>query len=150
VRGVGRPGHLIRRFFGSLSNRPPGVADREEVARVLSVGEFALWSTMQGRDQRHSVIVWRRFTEFLPASDAEEQRAALLHDLGKAVDPIGPVRRTVATLFGPVTSRLRRYLDHEAIGVAMLAEVSSDRTLSVLRMEDGDPAGAALRRADDL
>lgn len=150
MRRRGTTGHLVRRFFGSLGGHGPSSSDLAAVAGVLDEGEFGLWLRMQGRDQRHSVEVWRRFLALLPGADPDEQRAALLHDLGKCATSAGPVRRAVATMFGPLTPSLRRYLDHERLGLEMLSGISSARTLEVLGMRPDDPAGAALRAADDL
>jgi len=150
VRPRGSPGHLARRFVGSLSNRRPSRADLDAVAAVLDVREHRVWTLLQGRDQRHSIQVWRRFLGLRPDADIHEQRAALLHDVGKIAAPIGPCRRAAATLLGPVTPKFRRYLEHEHLGRDLLAGVSAERTLEILAMPIGDPAADALRAADDV
>ena len=53
--------HLVKRAVSSLSQTPPTSQDIAVVAQVLTIAEFAVWSDMQFRDQRHSIIVLRRF-----------------------------------------------------------------------------------------
>ena len=147
-------GHLLRRAFGSLSNRGPDDESLAVVASVLSAGEFALWRRMPGRDQRHSIVVLRRFDEFLPAATSPERAAALLHDVGKTVSSLGWTMRVIATLAGPLgrrfSARFREYHEHEEIGARMLAAVSDERTVVLVGGLASDAVAAALRRADDV
>lgn len=122
----------------------------DRVRALLNEAEFDLWQRLQGRDQRHSVVVWQRFLHRHPRADIHEQRAALLHDIGKVGTTLGPVGRAIATLAGPRTTALRTYLEHEERGMSMLVGVSHPRTVEVLRLGPEDPVVAALRDADDI
>lgn len=146
--GVSRLGHLARRFAGSLSRHPPAPADEAWAESQLLAGEVALWRRMTDVDRRHSVAVARRFVASGERSRAEVA-AALLHDVGKVDSDLGTWMRVVATIVGPRGPRLRRYHDHEGIGVELAARAGSDpATLELLRGEG--PSAVALRAADDL
>ena len=142
--------HLVRRFFGSISNTDARESDLERARSILSGREWTLWMRLAPRDRRHSIEVWRRFLSNLPDATEAEQRAALLHDLGKSLAPLGPLGRVWATIGLPGTRKMKIYRDHEARGVELLAGVSDQRTLEVLRMQTDDPAARALRAADDI
>ena len=147
-----RIGHLARRWRTSLDRSPITDADLDVVRGVLTDGEFALWSTMELADRRHSIVVARRFVDLVPSAEDAEIAAALLHDVGKSLAPLGTTERIFATLLEPVV-RLRRwdvYYRHEEIGVDMCRRVPSrDRTV-VLLTDPNDPLADALRRADDV
>jgi len=104
---------------------------------------------LQPRDQRHSVAVWYRFFAAYKHATIDEQRAALLHDIGKSASDVGWLGRIVATLIGGRTKKLQKYLDHELIGVEMLQGVSSTRTLDILSGAAKDSAALAIFAADD-
>lgn len=142
----------MRRWRTSLDRSPITDVDRDFVRGVLTDGEFALWATMVLADRRHSIVVARRFVEFVPSADDAEIAAALLHDVGKSIAPLGTTERIFATLLEPIV-RLRRweaYRRHEEIGLDLCRRVPSrDRTLDLLT-DPNDPLADALRRADDV
>lgn len=147
-----RIGHLARRWRTSLDRSPITEVDHDFVRRVLTDGEFALWTTMVLADRRHSIVVARRFVDLVPSADDAEIAAALLHDVGKSMAPLGTTERIIATLLEPIV-RLRRwdaYYRHEEIGLDLCRRVPSrDRTVALL----GDPndlLADALRWADDV
>ena len=142
--------HLSRRALGSVSNAGPSTKDLERVAETLLSRELVLWSGMQGRDQRHSIQVMDRFVRLRPEATRAERAAALLHDVGKSHSRLGWLGRIVATVVGPRTPQMRAYLDHERIGLELLADVSDPRTLFLLSPDSRDDAADALRAADDL
>ena len=117
---------------------------------ILLPEEFSLWSQMQNRDQRHSLDVLRRFDALQAEASRDERAAALLHDVGKSESTLGWWGRILATIFGPRTEAFRTYLDHEEIGLRLLAGVSSPRTLEILGGQVVDDVTAALRAADDV
>lgn len=147
-----RIGHLARRWRTSLDRSPILDVDLDFVRRVLTDGELALWTTMALADRRHSIVVARRFVEFVPSAEDAEIAAALLHDVGKSIAPLGTTERIFATLLGPVV-RLRRwdaYHRHEEIGLDLCRRLPSrDRTVALLS-DPNDPLADALRRADDV
>jgi hypothetical protein len=59
----------------------------------------------------HSLQVFKRAQEALPY-DEEFQTAALLHDVGKAIDPREHVAAALAALNGHVTERTRWFIEH--------------------------------------
>jgi hypothetical protein len=124
--------HLIRRFFTSLSRRPPALSDVTWVNENLLAGEFTLWSRLKSYDQRHSIEVARRFTALYPAFTRDQVAAALLHDIGKVHSKLGVLGRVIATIVGPVGIKFQRYHDHEVIGVNLCREAGS--TLNTLRL----------------
>lgn len=142
--------HLIRRTVTSINNQPLTHSDMAVVEHLLLPDELSLWVRLQPRDQRHSLVVLERFDKILPLALATERRAALLHDLGKCESSLGVLGRIVATIVGPRTGIFRQYLAHEEIGIQLLSSISDPRTLQVLRMDDDDAVGVALRRADEV
>ena len=54
------PGHLVRRFLGSLVPFPPREVDVAWVAVQLTPEELAVWQRMSRPDRRHSIAVARR------------------------------------------------------------------------------------------
>ncbi|MEI6496342.1 MAG: hypothetical protein WCO88_06695 [Actinomycetota bacterium] len=147
--GPNHVGHLIRRFTGSLSRRPPDAGDTRWVAAQLTSGELALWVRLSAADQRHSILVARRFIERYPIATRPEIAGALLHDVGKLDAGLGTFGRVVATVVGPRTDRFRRYHDHESLGAAMLAQAESEPLTVSLVLRIG-PGSAALEDADDI
>ncbi len=106
--------HLVRRFIGSLSSRPPEQSDEEWAVAMLTVGELGIWQRMSPQDQRHAITVAQdvaaRLSEVEAAAmksgwfdDVEDFRhsatvAALLHDCGKVVSDLGTMARAGATV----------------------------------------------------
>jgi len=142
--------HLARRAFTSFRNHPLLPEEVAVVEDILLPAEFALWGQMQNRDQRHSLEVLRRFDALYTPATRDERAAALLHDVGKCESPLGWVGRIVATMLGDRTDSFRTYLNHEQIGLALIANVSSARTSEVLRGDVMDDCVRALRDADNL
>ncbi|HEY5876550.1 MAG TPA: hypothetical protein VIT64_14690 [Ilumatobacteraceae bacterium] len=159
---VSDAGHLVRRFAGSLSRRPPSPDDCAWAMGSLLPGEADLWGQLSVQDQRHSIEVAHRFvagSALLPGR--AEVAAALLHDIGKIDSGLGTFGRVAATLWGALggaraergSGRIGRYLRHEAIGAELLVEVGSEaRTLELVagRADPADPVVAALARADQI
>jgi hypothetical protein len=167
--------HLVRRFVGSLRPGGPPAADESWARSALLPGEAELWRRMSGADRRHAVGVARRTeAELGGAATRPVLAAALLHDVGKVEAGIGPVRRALATVAGMavgrgaverwsarprgVRRRFGRYLTHDAIGAALLADAGSDEVTVRWAREHHLPperwsvpaeVGAALKAADD-
>lgn len=118
--------HLAKRFVLSLA--PSQIADFEQhwVSSQLTTLEFELWAKMLAQDQRHSILVSRRFVALHATAQRSEIAGALLHDVGKSASQLGTFLRVIATLLGPRTNRFRVYHDHEIIGGQMLRAINSD------------------------
>lgn len=112
--------HLTRRFFGSLSRRPPGPADERWALEILNSGQSMIWQRMSPQDRRHAITVAKAVEAQLTDVEGESMRsgwftdegdfkrsalsAALLHDCGKVVSDLGTFSRVGATLFWSVAS----------------------------------------------
>ncbi len=129
--------HLAKRFFGSLSRRPPAPADEAWARDALTPGERALWAQMSNADRRHAIGVARHAVDALGPEQATRpmRAAALLHDVGKISSGFGPFARAGATVWAGLRGRARvaagdsrvaRYLRHDSIGAAMLLDAGSD------------------------
>lgn len=91
--------HLAKRFFASLSDDRPSVADDQWVRSVLLPEEEQFWARMSPADQRHSVQVAKDVANSLPDAARPVLAAAVLHDVGKLVCGYGTYARVFATLF---------------------------------------------------
>jgi hypothetical protein len=121
-------GHLARRFVGSLSTRPPSVADERWVVDQLVDGEVELWRQMSNPDRRHAVGVARDVVTVLGAAARRDVVvAALLHDVGKIDSGLGTFARVAATLVNrrDGDGRFARYRRHDEIGAQLLANAGS-------------------------
>jgi len=142
------PVHLVKRALSSFSNQLP--RDVSPAREILNVDEFVLWSSMQGRDQVHSLQVLSRFVLSQPSATRAERAAALLHDIGKKASDLGWALRILATLVGKRGDRFSDYHNHERIGGEMLNEVSDVRTVALVSGRANDAVSRALRDADDI
>ncbi|MFM8866676.1 MAG: hypothetical protein ACKOFZ_00040 [Ilumatobacteraceae bacterium] len=142
--------HLVRRFFQSWSSRLPDDSETVPLRDLMTVDEFALWTSMAAPDQRHSLKVVERFRDRLVDATSAEIVGVALHDVGKVRSGLGTFGRVMATVVGPRTTRFRIYHDHERIGLQMLRECGS--SLDVVAVLEGtarEAALAAFRWADD-
>lgn len=120
------------------------------VQELLSASEFVLWRAMSSADQVHSLQVLRIFEEREPQANREEKCAALLHDVAKAISPMGRMARSAATIGSFRRERWRWYRQHEAMGVEALQRVgSSQRTIDLVRRSARDAVALRLYEADD-
>jgi hypothetical protein len=102
--------HLAKRFFASLSDERPSVAEDQWVRSWLLPEEEQLWAQMTPADQRHAVQVAQEVANSLPHAERPVLAAAVLHDVGKLVSGYRTYARVFATLFwgaipGPYRSR---------------------------------------------
>jgi hypothetical protein len=153
--GLARTRHLVRRFFGSLSTRPPAAGDEAWAEQWLLPGEVDLWRQMGNPDRRHAMAVARRFETALGRElTRPAMAAALLHDVGKVQCGLGTIERVVATVLGPRFSpdRYACYHRHEELGAGLCAGGGSDPLTVALVRGDGAPPAllAALHAADDV
>lgn len=142
--------HLARRAATSFNNSPVSDTDLSRARSILWPDEFALWSMMDHRDQRHSLAVLDRFVGLVPSSSRAARAAALLHDVGKTRSRLGWGMRIVATLIGPVGRRFSDYHAHEEIGGEMLSGMSDPETVSLVDGSATGPIADAMRQADNI
>mgnify|MGYP001140998844 CR=1 FL=1 len=150
-----RVGHLVRRFAGSLSPRPPPAAEARWAEDQLLPGEVELWRALSRADQRHVIGVARRVQADL-AGDATRPvlAAALLHDVGKLDAGLGTYGRVIATLSIAVagrgsarawaetrgfTRKVGLYALHEELGAERLSVAGSDPLTVALVREQSRP-----------
>lgn len=156
-------GHLVRRFAGSLSRRPPDPAAEGAAVSQLSAGEQVLWRRMSLADRRHAIEVWQRARAIsaLATTDRAVAAGVLLHDVGKIDAGLGTAQRVAATVWSAVrgeraqhgSGRWARYLRHEEIGAAMVRTAGSDPlTVALVARDDSlrDELRSLLERADDI
>jgi hypothetical protein len=141
--------HLGRRFFTSLSSRPPTARETAWAEHWLGPTEAELWHRMSNADRRHSIEVAERFFARRPGATRAELAGALLHDVGKVEAGLGTFARVVATIVGPRSDRFRTYHEHETIG-ARLAEAAGSDEVTIALIEGNGSAAEDLRAADDL
>ena len=147
--------HLARRFFTSLSPRPPNQADAAWAEAHLEPAEAAVWREMGKPDRRHSIEVARSVVARLGEVDASRAvvAGALLHDCGKLDAGLGTFGRVGATVWIAVagrhraergTGRVARYARHEPLGAARLEAAGSDPITVALVARSRAAAAAAL------
>ena len=142
--------HLVKRAVNSLLQTPPNPQDIAVVSQVLNIAELAVWSDMQYRDQRHSVVVLHRFDILAPAAVRADRASALLHDVGKNISNLGFVSRVIATVVGPRGQRFIAYHDHERLGAELLSSISDPRTVALVGGLVDDEISLLLKAADDI
>ena len=136
--------------MSSLSQSSPDPQDLAIASDVLNSAEFVVWNEMQHRDQRHSIVVLRRFDALLPTAVRAERAAALLHDVGKNVSKLGFVLRVTATVVGPRGRRFAEYHDHENLGADLIRSISDPRTVALVGGMADDDVALLLQAADDI
>jgi HD superfamily phosphohydrolase len=142
--------HLSKRAFTSLSHVAPSSLDTALVRQVLNAEELVLWSDMQNRDQRHSIVVLRRFDVLVPGAVRAERAAALLHDIGKNISQLGFFSRVIATVVGARGTRFSEYHNHETLGADLIRSISDPRTVELVGGIALDDVALLLQAADDI
>ncbi len=168
------PGHLVKRFFGSVLPLGPRAEDRAWIAEQLLPGEVEVWQRMSRQDQRHAAGVARRVEAALGETATRPVlAAALLHDCGKSVSGLGTYGRVIATLSAAAagrdhamawsetrgfTRRVGLYLEHPRLGADLLGLAGSAPLTVAWTAEHHFPEaewtvpleiGQALKAADD-
>lgn len=171
---MGSPGHLVKRFFGSLRPGGPSAEDSTWVHAHLLPAEQELWARMSGPDRRHAAEVARRVERALGhEAGGPIVAAALLHDVGKVESGLRTYGRVIATLSAKVAGaeaatawrrqrgfarRVGLYLQHDQIGADLLALAGSDPLTIAWAREHHRPdvewtvpraLGDVLKAADD-
>lgn len=120
--------HLVTRFFGVLTSKRLGPRAQDEINRLLSSAEAALFWRQQPIDQRHAYEVAQRVGTVL-GDNREAMVAALLHDVGKAKSNLGPISRSLATSLDvlrlPVPAQWQMYRDHGSMGAEELERIGA-------------------------
>ena len=142
--------HLSKRALSSFSQTPPSPQEVATVSEILNAAEFVVWNEMQHRDQRHSIVVLRRFDVLLPTAVRAERAAALLHDVGKNISGLGFLSRVMATIVGARGQRFADYHNHEKLGADLMRSVSDPRTVALIGGIADDEVALLLQAADDI
>ena len=125
--------HLVTRFFGVVTGDPLGPGAQVEVNEILEPAAAALFWEQDSIDQQHAFEVAQRVRAGL-GFDRTALAASLLHDVGKRHCDVGPIGRSLATVFDavhlPMPDGWRRYRDHGALGAADLEAIGAS-TLAV-------------------
>jgi len=142
--------HYSGRFFGFFRLAPLSPLEQDDVRSILAPAEAELFWQLQPEDQRHSYEMARRVRDRLP-DDGVAVAASLLHDVGKRQSRLGPFSRSVATVLGhlgfPMTTAMRSYWDHGAVGARDLEAIGSDPF--VVAFAAGHGASGARGATDD-
>ena len=161
-----RAAYRSRQFFGALRARLEE-EDSAEIAAHLTPAEQHLFYSMDRRDQRHGLDVFRVLKSG-GHTDASLLAAALLHDAGKGpvkvwhrvafvlLKAVSPrlLRRLAAAGRGGWRGALARSLDHAERGAALAeASGSTAETVRLIRLHrspaGGDAALTLLQGADE-
>lgn len=172
---IAQAGHYVRRFFTSLSRRPPDPADDAWVRATVTDTEWPLYARLGNQDRRHSAFSGRELVRILgPDTDPVLVRASVLHDVGKVHADLGTIGRSISTVLTYTLGARRvqgwadrpgfrgrcgRYETHSERGAAELREAGSPAVVVAWAAEHHHPdrlatAGlsaaeiAALARAD--
>ena len=141
--------HLAKRFVTSLTAAPLTATEAREIGEMLLPAEMQLFSRFSTADQRHALVVLRRFDAIATGAPTAARRAALLHDIGKIEAPLGTLARVLATLVGRRSARFRAYHEHEARGANLLQSAGSDAlTVALVAGAGEEPWKGLLAKAD--
>lgn len=149
-----RAGYRLRQMAANLTARP-SAADLQEATLYLSPREEHLFLNLAAADQAHSLRVLR---SLLSAGEREPDllAAALLHDLGKSIQPLQPWERALAVITGRLAPGLaarwgrgepigwrRPFVvarQHPAWGAGLLEQAgSSERVQWLVRHHQDEP-----------
>lgn len=167
--------HRVRQFALALRARATQAAV-EDLAQNLDPRQQELFDQMPSMDQRHCLAVFRALREG-GQTDPALLQAALIHDAGKALGPVGIRHRVTAVLAKALSPRLWEKLDggpgswqypfrvhrhHAALGAELAAKAgcSPEVVWLVAHHEDDQVEGqardgigarlAALQAADQI
>ena len=142
--------HLVSRFFGYLTAQGLTPREQQQVHDRLDRATAALFWTQTAADQRHAFSVATRVATLLPG-DEEAYIAALLHDVGKGILHLGPIRRSLATVLGgiglPMPTSMRRYRLHGPIGAGQLSAAGCDGIVVAFATHHPAPAPPGIDEA---
>ena len=131
----------------------------------LTVAEYALYLRMDPRDREHAVHVTRVLLDRHPDAPPHLVRAALLHDVGKAIRPYRVWERIAAHLYAPrdipaeprlggFRGALQVRVHHAAYGADMIRRAGGGVHVARLVEEhdapDAGPEARLLREVDEL
>ena len=158
VNAALRLARLVTRTARGLA---PGLAcpDDAFAEARLAGAELAAYLAMDPRDRDHACRVARRLLAAAPGAESAWVRAALLHDVGKAVGRYRLWERVLVHVWTPdealagrfpvaLAEAWGRHRDHAVLGAARLAAAGVDPRVVELVARHHDPPGAdeALRR----
>ena len=103
--------HRVRQFALALRAQSTH-ATVEGLAQNLDASQQELFFQMLSMDQRHCLAVFRALRE-AGHTDPSLLQAALIHDVGKSLGPVGVRHRVIAVLGKALSPRLWERLDGE-------------------------------------
>jgi hypothetical protein len=137
----------VRRFLGYLFASPLDPAEQGRVAATLRPRLLTLFYSQSTQDQRHALEVADRL-----GSAEHLTEAALLHDVGKTISGLGVIQRSMVTLWTatglPLWGTWHQYVDHGAIGAAMLASAGASKTSVLFARSHPGPVPEGVSRSD--
>ena len=103
------------------------------IKKHLSTQEQSLFGTLKIYEQKHSVLVAKEVAKLYDDKDRLKViKASLLHDIGKTIYPIGPIRKSIMVLLDhftkgkvakyPILPMIKCYYNHPYLGYKLLLE----------------------------
>jgi len=115
VSSLGTWRHLATRFFSVVFSPGLNPTEAEQVRGWLSNDESEVFFAQPEFDQRHGLEAARHVAQLEPQR-TDLIRAALLHDIGKRHAGLGPMGRTIVSVYiklgGRPKGKWHSYLDH--------------------------------------
>lgn len=170
MRPAARPWYRIRQFIRHVTSTF-GETDRQFVEKILNPAELTWFHKLPVFEKRHAVDVAEYLgqlkNQFPPPEFKTLQKAALLHDIGKAVLPLNPIEKSIfvilRVLFPPLVYKMaqsgkfpkaRVFLFHNVMGAKLLKETGTEGSVIDL-IASYEPGGirnrftALLSEADE-
>lgn len=137
--------YRIKQFIWAITAKV-SYEERQFVHKYLTSSEQELFNQLKVYEQKHSIAVAKGVANSYKGEDLEELiRIGLLHDIGKIVYPIGPIRKSIMVLLHKFTKgamakwhfmkMVRCYYDHAELGYKLLKKqgVYSPGFLEIIR-----------------
>jgi hypothetical protein len=143
--------HLARRFMEAMSAARLRPAEMTEVRSWLRASEQEMFFAQPRIDQRHGYQSARLVMAGAP-DRIDLIRAALLHDLGKRRAGLGPIRRSLASIWAKLGGMPRgswaNYLGHGEIGAIDLESVGAEAIVVQWARSHHGPRPDSISEAD--
>lgn len=153
-----RAGYRVRQMLAALRPRPDSRGLRR-ASELLPPAQWRLFQALPAAEQAHALRVLHRL-EHQGEQDADLLAAALLHDVGKSLQPISPLERALVVFVGRLAPQLRRRWgspeangwrrgfvvaqQHPAWGAELLAKTgASPALIELVRLHQTEPDEAA-------
>ncbi|MGL4738503.1 MAG: HD domain-containing protein [Cellulosilyticaceae bacterium] len=125
--------YRVKQFIWAITAKLTS-EEKQFIVKYLGLEEQMLFGKLKVYEQKHSVVVARELAKLYEGSKRTQMiRVGLLHDVGKSVYPIGPIRKSIMVLLhrftkGSVQSydqfkMVKCYYGHPEDGYRLLREM---------------------------